>query len=630
MDFRKITAMTLAMSMTAAGLAGCEKKKTKQAEDDISIVEVDPTAEATEPVTTQPAEEFPDYPISYPTIEKKDTGDRYEAEDAALTEGLKKEGVQEKKDEEKPEDQEESAPEESSDEEKSDEEKKEEAPAERGYVTGFKSDGSSAVTFKVNAPSNQHYDLSFCIASDKVVENRISLNGKEISRFKTKKDGEFTLITLYGVFLTKGGSEIELRPENGDVKLDYLQLANNTSLSELSYDADSKLSNADAAANTKELMTFLSDNYGKTILTGQYASSDENKELDLIYQTTGKYPVIRFSAIHNSGSSFDDTYKDIDACAEWYRRGGIVGLMWYWEAPDKKKPSVYAKETDFSLASAMTDIDIAEMSQEDIRGLYGEGKISEQCYGLILDIDNMAGQLMSLKNKGIPVLWRPLHEGSGNWFWWGADGVDAYKWLWKLVYTRMTRYFGLDNLIWIWNGQSADSLVDKNTFDIASLDLYLSPDMEFGSRYEQFAAMQKVAGKDKIIAISECSSVPDIDVAFRDNAVWSFFGLWYGKYMMNDKGEYSETYCSKDNLIRAYNSDGALTLDEYRDLTGWVEPEASAPAEQKTTAAEDTTESSTTTTAATTEAATEAATEKAQEETAAATEKAETEEKSGN
>ena len=76
MDFRKITAMTLAMSMTAAGLAGCEKKKTKQAEDDISIVEVDPTAEATEPVTTQPAEEFPDYPISYPTIEKKDTGDR--------------------------------------------------------------------------------------------------------------------------------------------------------------------------------------------------------------------------------------------------------------------------------------------------------------------------------------------------------------------------------------------------------------------------------------------------------------------------------------------------------------------------------------------------------------------------
>lgn len=614
MDLRKITALTLAVSVTASGLTGCGKKKSKKAQDDISIVETDPTAEATEPVTTEPAEEFPDYPISYPAIEKKDTEGLYEAEKASLSEGLKTEGAapEENKDEE-------NKAEESSDESSGEDNK--EAPAERSYVTGFKPDGSSAVTFKVDAPSNQHYDLSFCIASDKAVENRVSLNGKEISRFKTKKDGEFTLITLYGVFLTKGGSEIELRPENGDVKLDYLRLSNNTTLSQLSYDAGDKLANADAAANTKKLMTFLSDNYGKTVLTGQYASSEENKELDLIYQTTGKYPVIRFSAIHNSGSSFDDTYKDIDACADWYRRGGVVGLMWYWEAPDKKKPSVYAKETDFSLASAMTDIDIAEMSQEDIRGLYGEGKINEQCYGLILDIDNMAGQLMSLKNKGIPVLWRPLHEASGNWFWWGADGVDAYKWLWKLVYTRMTKYFGLDNLIWVWNGQSADSLVDKNTFDIASLDLYLSPDMDFGSRYEQFAAMQNIAGKDKIIAISECSSVPDIDKTFRDNAVWSFFGLWYGKYMMNDKGEYSETYCPKDTLIRTYNSDGALTLDEYRGLTGWVEPESSTPAAKPTEAVQTT--AATEAAARTAETSTEAAT---QEETAAETTAAEAKE----
>ena len=236
--------------------------------------------------------------------------------------------------------------------------------------------------------------------------------------------------------------------------------------------------------------------------------------------------------------------------------------MWQWDAPGKK-PSVYAKDTDFKLSDAVTDIDIAEMSQEEIRGLYGEGKISEQCYGLILDIDNMAGQLVSLKNKGVPVLWRPLHEASGDWFWWGASGTDAYKWLWQLMYTRMTDYFGLDNLIWVWNGQSADTLVDRSTFDIASVDIYMDAEKDYGSRYEQFAALQKIIGSNKLIALSECSRLPDIDLSFRDNAVWSFFGLWYGDYLENSSGEYSPEYLPKDSLIRMYNSNGALTLDEY-------------------------------------------------------------------
>ncbi|MCR4890138.1 MAG: hypothetical protein K5979_13320, partial [Ruminococcus sp.] len=81
-----------------------------------------------------------------------------------------------------------------------------------------------------------------------------------------------------------------------------------------------------------------------------------------------------------------------------------------------------------------------------------------------------------------------------------------------------------------------------------------------------FLALQKIVGKEKLIALSECSSVPDIDASFRDNAVWSFFGQWYGKYISDDKGEYSEEYTSKDAIVRVYNSDGALSLDEYKKL----------------------------------------------------------------
>lgn len=562
MKLRRIIALTAAVTVAAACMGSCKKKNK---EPDKSSSE---TASSTS-VSPDEVDTYPDYPISYPEIEKKDMGDIYEAEDAKLSDGLKI--VSNPKEEET-----------TSSDKKNDKEKTTEQPATKfdptvrqetvhqkysgtGYVTGFKSDGSTTAAFTVNAPSNQHYDLSFSIASDRKVNCRITLNGTEISTFKTMNDGDFTLITLYGVFLVKGKSEIVIRPENGDLCLDYLKVSNNTSLSDIKYDANNKLANKEAGKQAKELMDFLTENYGKYTLTGQYASSPENKELDLIYKTTGKYPVVRLSAMHTTGNTFDSSFQDVDACADWYRKGGVVGLMWYWEAPSKK-PSVYAKETDFKLKDAMTDIDIAEMTQEEIRGLYGEGKISEQCYGLVRDLDNMAGQLTSLKNKGVPVLWRPLHEGSGDWFWWGASGVDAYKWLWDLMYRRYTNYFELDNLIWIWNGQSEETLVSKNTFDIASLDIYLDNKTDYGSRYEQFLALQNIVGKEKLIALSECSSVPDIDSSFRDNAVWSFFGLWYGKYLENEDGEFSGEYTDKETLVRAYNSDGALSLDEYQTL----------------------------------------------------------------
>lgn len=526
-----VVSLMLSAVMAVTALTGCETVKKADISDESETQSIFGGNSDDNNSTTIPVDSYPDYPVSFPAIEQTDTGDVYEAENSSLSEGLT-------------------------------------TSSERtnfsgnGYVTGFSGDGSETVVFDVEAPSNQHYDMTFCIASDEIAKCTVYLNESEISHFETTSDGAFTKITLYGVFLVVGSSEVKITVSDADICLDYLKLTNNTSLSEVSYDADGELSNVNAAESAKELMSFLTENYGEYIITGQYVSGTENKELELIYRTTGKLPVIRFDALENCGDNFDESFKTIDASAQWHRNGGIVGLMWYWESPGEN-PSVYAEDTDFRLSDAVTDINIAQLSQEEIRGLYGKGKISEQCYGLILDIDNMAGQLLSLKNKGIPVLWRPLHEASGDWFWWGASGVDDYKWLWKLMYERMTEYFGLDNLIWVWNGQSADTLVDKDTFDIACLDIYLGEGKEFKSRYEQFAALQRIVGTDKLIALSECSSVPDIDACFRDNAVWSFFGVWYGKYLMDSEGEYSEKYALKDSLIRAYNSSGALTLDEY-------------------------------------------------------------------
>lgn len=536
MKIRQCAAFAAAMLTAATAVSGCSKKnKTSGGEPPVIVADEenvpDTSVTETESVTT-----YSEYPVAVPEVKKQNTGDFYEAEDTGFSKALRVE-------------------------------KKKDNFSGGGYLTGFPSDGSVSVTFDVNAPSNQHYDLSFNIASENETECRILLNGKQLTTFRTVKGGKFNQITVHGVFLVKGDSEITISPVKGNICLDYLKLTDSASLGSISYDADGIPSNENAGKAAREVMNFISGCYGKYIITGQYAADEDNSELDLIYRTTGKYPVIRFSNLTVPRGSYDDSYKDVEACADWYRNGGIPCVSWFWNAPSEKS-SFRTEETDFRLSDAMTDIDIAMLSQEEIRGLYGEGKISAGCYSLILDIDSMAGQLTSLKNKGVPVLWRPLPEGSGDWYWWGADGPEAYKWLWKLLYDRLSVYFELNNLIWIWNGQSESTLVDPSTYDIAAVDIYRSGEKDYGSSYyENFAAVQKFAGSKKPIALAECGSVPDVDSAYRDNALWSFFGLWFGEYVEDENGEYSEKYTSLDRLIKTYNSEGALTLDEYRELS---------------------------------------------------------------
>lgn len=81
------------------------------------------------------------------------------------------------------------------------------------------------------------------------------------------------------------------------------------------------------------------------------------------------------------------------------------------------------------------------------------------------DLKKLAGYLKLLRDKRIPVIWRPLHEAAGNiynykngkaWFWWGNDGAEAYKKLWIYIFNYFKKE-GINNLIWVWTTQTKDS-----------------------------------------------------------------------------------------------------------------------------------------------------------------------------
>lgn len=96
---------------------------------------------------------------------------------------------------------------------------------------------------------------------------------------------------------------------------------------------------------------------------------------------------------------------------------------------------------------------------------------------------SLAGFFNSLADSAghrIPVIFRPWHEHTGSWFWWGRNYCTPgqYRELW----TRMRRVFdreGVDNVLWAY---SPDRVADAETYlerypgdgyvDIMGVDVY--------------------------------------------------------------------------------------------------------------------------------------------------------------
>ena len=482
----------------------------------------------------------------------------------------------------------------------------------RGYLTGFSKQEEDSVKAVFQVPASQHYNVTISVCSDTPVVNYLQLNGEDIGEFRTEEEGAFVRVTFPGIYIPAGEATISVREEDGYFSIDYFELSSYHEMYDIPYLTEYPLSDPDASDGAKQLMAYLTENYGKKILTGQYAAGEADTELELIHRLTGKYPAIRFGDMesYTANSSAEDT-DVIGASQRWAEQGGIVGLMWHWDAPSGVS-SVYAEQTDFSLLDALppyeveteyvpvetqptnaqTDdpgmqtqpeyeeirqfvfsVDVAEMEIEDVDALVQAGTVPEGCAALLRDIDSVSEALAPLAEQDIPVLWRPLHEAGGDWFWWGAGGAEAYRWLWDVMYRRMTVYHGLHNLIWIWNGQDADYLTEQ--YDIAGADVYLSADKPFGSRYEQFVSLSRMTGGQKLLALSECSTVPDMNQMFRDNTIWSFFGLWYGEYLIDENGSYSDAYTAPEDMIAVYNSEAALTLTDAAARTETTEQASS-------------------------------------------------------
>ena len=432
----------------------------------------------------------------------------------------------------------------------------------KGYVTNISTEEDWSR--EIELTDSQYYDLTITVASDVPCVNGIAVNGKKLQDFSASGSGKFEKVTFKNIYIEKGKTAISVIPVDGGLDVDCLTLTASEDISKLDLTISKPaLSNKDSDYNAKALYQYLCESYGKQVLLGQHDTIGTSAETDMIYKTTGKYPAIRFGDLMlatEKDSITTDTEMNI--AMDWASKDGIVGYMWHWAAPDDKR-EYYADQTDFDIKKAVTKENIAELSLEDIKKLQKDGKVSKECVAVVQDIDTVSEKLSTLRDEGIAVLWRPLHEASNGDFWWGND-KEAYKWLWKLMYERQTKYHKLNNLIWVWSAQNADWYVGDEYCDVLSCDVY--DDGNKDAQVNIMLFLQSIS-KNKPIAMSECGSFPGIQSIADEKAMWAFIGQWGGNYLMTDDGKLAEENNTAAELIKMYNNNLTLTRDKLPDFT---------------------------------------------------------------
>jgi mannan endo-1,4-beta-mannosidase len=157
-------------------------------------------------------------------------------------------------------------------------------------------------------------------------------------------------------------------------------------------------------------------------------------------------------------------------------------------------------------------------------------------------MDTAAVYLKQLQDAGIPVLWRPMHENNGSFFWWGGrPGHWGTAQLFRMLYHRMVNVHHLNNLIWVWNQNGPAPGGEFYTFfpghkyvDVLSYDNYRALEDRY---YHELLTI----ANGKPIALGEVGLPPAPEV-LKAQPRWAFFMIWAG--MVNDgiKSIYADPY----------------------------------------------------------------------------------------
>lgn len=235
---------------------------------------------------------------------------------------------------------------------------------------------------------------------------------------------------------------------------------------------------------------------------------DENRSD--VKSVCGDYPAVMafdLGRIERGGKnnldnvSFERIRKEIIA---HYNRGGICSLSWHADNPVTGKAS-----WDVSDSTVVSTI------------LAG-GVNHEKFLGWLDKVADFMNSLVTQDRTKVPIIFRPWHEHTGSWFWWGQNlcSSEQYKALWKMTYGYLQGK-GINHLLYAYSSGSEPENLEEylerypgdTIIDLLGFDTYQFDRDKYVSTMEKSLAILTEAGRkhNKLIAVTETGfeAIPD-------------------------------------------------------------------------------------------------------------------------
>ncbi|GAA0290608.1 mannan endo-1,4-beta-mannosidase [Gracilibacillus halotolerans] len=248
------------------------------------------------------------------------------------------------------------------------------------------------------------------------------------------------------------------------------------------------LADSQASNYTKALFSYLQSTSGQHILFGHQHATDEGltltndpprvaSEQSEVLNAVGDYPAI-FGWDTLSIDGFEkpgiegDVPQSIDNLAASMKKahelGGVIVLSMH--------PMNFATGGDFY-----------DTSGETVTHILPGGKHHNDFTAWLDNIATLAHKVKDENGESIPIIFRPFHEQTGAWFWWGAHQTtpEQYKALFRFTVEYLRDTKDVHNFLYVFSpgaGPAGDVERYLETYpgdeyvDILGIDNYDSPD----------------------------------------------------------------------------------------------------------------------------------------------------------
>ncbi len=252
---------------------------------------------------------------------------------------------------------------------------------------------------------------------------------------------------------------------------------------------------------------------------------------------------------------------------EHYNRGGVVSVSWHLDNP-------LTDGTSWDVSDSGVVASILEGGANHIKFL-----------GWLDTLGRFLSSVEDANGVKVPIIFRPWHEHTGSWFWWGQDlcSAEEYIALWRLTYDHMAS-MGVNNLIYAYSAAAGFKSEEEYTerypgddvVDILGFDAYQYNDNYVAILDESLRIVESLGAKhNKPIAVTETGyeTIPDSEWWTKSlQATIERYPICYVLVWRNarerDNHYYAPypTHHSVESFMEFYNDDKTLFVNDLDNL----------------------------------------------------------------